>query len=265
MSGLEPRGGGLRRPGPAGRGLVVEDLGDRVVARIDRPATRNAIDADLVAALHALCADLERDPRVLVLTGGDGIFVSGANIAELRQRGRDDALRGINSTLFERVALLPMPTIAAVDGPALGGGAELAYACDLRLGTPRARFGNPEAGLGIMAAAGATWRLRDLVGEPLAKQVLLAGRVLDAQECLTAGLLGDVVEPDALMGAAHALADRVLRSSPLALRLTKLAMRMPPGAHPAFDDVAEAVLFETEDKVERMTAFLDGRSRPDRS
>lgn len=243
------------------RGLRVEDRGDRVVARIDRPQTRNAIDADLVAALHGLCADLEREPRVLVLTGGDGIFVSGANIAELRERRREDALRGINSSLFERVAHLPMPTIAAVDGPALGGGAELAYACDLRIGTPRTRFGNPEAGLGIMAAAGATWRLRDLVGEPLAKQVLLAGRVLDAGECLASGLLGEVVEPDALMGAADALADRVLRSAPLALRLTKLAMRMPPGAHPAFDDVAEAVLFETDEKVERMTAFLERKKR----
>lgn len=247
--------------GSSGRGLHVEDLGDRVVARIDRPATRNAIDADLVAALHALCADLERDPRVLVLAGGEGIFVSGADIAELRARGREDALRGINSSLFDRIAALPMPTVAAVDGPALGGGAELAYACDLRIGTPRARFGNPEAGLGIMAAAGATWRLRDLVGEPLAKQVLLAGRVLDAEQCLGAGLLGEVVEPEDLMGTAHALVDRVLRSSPLALRLTKLAMRMPAGAHPAFDDVAEAVLFETEDKAERMTAFLERRSR----
>ncbi len=248
-------------PSWAPGGLHVEDRDDRVVARIDRPETRNAIDAELVGALHELCADLERRPRVLVLAGGDGIFVSGANIAELRERRREDALRGINSSLFERVAALPMPTIAAVDGPALGGGAELAYACDLRIGTSRARFGNPEPGLGIMAAAGATWRLRDLVGEPLAKQVLLAGRVLDADECLGAGLLGEVVEPDALLDAAHALADTVLRSAPLALRLTKLAMRMPPGAHPAFDDVAEAVLFETDEKVERMTAFLERRGK----
>lgn len=241
--------------------LRVDVRADRVVATIDRPATRNAIDAGLVAELHALCAQLEDEPRPLVLTGGDGIFVSGADIRQLRERRRDDALRGINSGLFERIARLPLPTVAAVDGPALGGGAELAYACDFRIATPRTRFGNPETGLGILAAAGATWRLRELVGEPLAKEVLLAGRVLDAQECRAVRLVSDVVEPGELLTAAHLLVDRILRSDPLALRLTKLALRVPAGAHPAFDDVAQAVLFETEEKQERMTAFLERRSR----
>lgn len=239
--------------------LKVERLDDRVVATIDRPATRNAIDADLVERLHDLCRSLETEPAPLVLAGGDGIFVSGADIGQLRERRRDDALRGINSGLFERIARLPLPTVAAVDGPALGGGAELAYACDFRIATPRTRFGNPEAGLGILAAAGATWRLRDLVGEPLAKEVLLAGRVLDAQECHAVHLVTQVVDPAELLPAAHALVDRVLRNGLLAVRLTKLALRVPAGAHPAFDDVAQAVLFETEEKHERMTAFLERR------
>ncbi|WP_165865700.1 enoyl-CoA hydratase/isomerase family protein [Vallicoccus soli] len=242
--------------------LHVDVREDRVVATIDRPETRNAIDAGLVAELHELCRLLEDEPRPLVLAGGDGVFVSGADIRQLRERRRDDALRGINSGLFDRLARLPLPTVAAVDGHALGGGAELAYACDFRVATPRTRFGNPEAGLGILAAAGATWRLRDLVGEPLAKEVLLAGRVLDAQECLAAHLVTEVVEPADLLPAAHRLVDRVLRSDLLALRLTKLALRVPAGAHPAFDDVAQAVLFETEEKERRMTAFLERRSRP---
>ncbi|PPK94592.1 enoyl-CoA hydratase [Kineococcus xinjiangensis] len=242
-------------------GLVVSDLGDRVLARIDRPATRNAIDAALVDALHALCAELEREPRPLVLTGGEGIFASGADIRQLRERRRDDALRGINSAVFDRVAKLPMPTVAAVDGHALGGGAELAYACDFRVATTRARFGNPETGLGIMAAAGATWRLRELVGEPLAREILLAGRILDAPESLAAHLVTEVVQPEDLLPAADRLVDRILRNGGLAVRLTKLALRMPPGAHPAFDDVAQAVLFETEEKERRMTAFLE-RRRP---
>ena len=178
-------------------------------------------------------------------------------LRELRERTREDALEGINSSLFDRLRRLPMPTIAAVNGPALGGGAELAYACDFRLATPVARFANPEVSLGILAAAGACWRLRELVGEPLANEMLLAGRQLDAAEAFAAGLVNELVEPEALTGRVEALIDDILRGAPLALRLTKLALRTPESAHPAFDNVAEAVLFETADKRERITAFLE--------
>lgn len=237
--------------------LRVEERDDRVVVVLDRPEVRNAIDASMVRELHAVCALLEERPRVLVLTGSGGVFAAGADIRQLRERRREDALAGINSGVFERVARLPLPTVAAVDGHALGGGAELAYACDFRLGTPRARFGNPEPQLGILAAAGASWRLRDLVGEPMAKQVLLAGKVLDGEQALAAGLVSELVEPDELLPAAHALVDRILRSDPLALRLTKLALHAPAGSHPRFDDVAQAVLFESQEKERRMTEFLD--------
>lgn len=239
--------------------LRVEEADDRVVVTLDRSDVRNAIDATMVGELHAVCAALEAQPRVLVVHGAGGVFAAGADIRQLRERRRDDALAGINSGVFERVARLPLPTIAAVDGHALGGGAELAYACDFRIATPRARFGNPEPQLGILAAAGASWRLRDLVGEPLAKDVLLAGRVLDGEEAHRAGLATELVEPEDLLASAHALADRILRSDPLALRLTKLALHAPPGAHPRFDDVAQAVLFESDEKHRRMTAFLEGR------
>lgn len=242
-----------------GRTLRVDEQADRVVATLDRPEVRNAIDAAMVAELHELCASLEAHPRVLVLHGAGGVFAAGADIRQLRERRREDALAGINSGVFERLAALPLPTVAAVDGHALGGGAELAYACDFRIGTPRARFGNPEPQLGILAAAGASWRLRELVGLPLAKEVLLAGRVLDGAQAHGAGLISELVEPDALLPAAHALVDRVLRSDVLALRLTKLALQAPPGAHPRFDDVAQAVLFESEAKHQRMTDFLERR------
>lgn len=242
-----------------GRTLRVDERADRVVATLDRPEVRNAIDAAMVAELHELCASLEASPRVLVLHGAGGVFAAGADIRQLRERRREDALAGINSGVFERLASLPLPTVAAVDGHALGGGAELAYACDFRIGTPRARFGNPEPQLGILAAAGASWRLRELVGLPLAKQMLLAGRVLDGEQALAAGLVSELVEPDALLPAASALVDRILRSDVLALRLTKLALQAPTGAHPRFDDVAQAVLFESEAKQARMTEFLERR------
>jgi enoyl-CoA hydratase len=242
-------------------GLEVERDERRLLVRLNRPDVRNAIDLATVGELHAVCDRLEHDPCVLVLTGAGGIFASGADLRELRERTRHDALAGINSSLFDRVRRLPMPTIAAIDGPALGGGAELAYACDFRIATPTARFANPEASLGILAAAGACWRLRELVGEPLANEMLMAGKVLDAGEALAARLVNSVVPADELMAAADSLVERIGRSDPTALRLTKLALRMPAASHPEFDNVAQAVLFERPEAHERITNFLERRSR----
>ena len=236
--------------------LLVEPRTDRVVVTLHRPEARNAISGRMIAELHQVCEDLERNPRLLLLAGHGKVFAGGADIAELRERGHEEALQGINSRLFERVRGLPMPTVAAVDGWALGGGAELAYACDVRIAGKDAVFGNPEPGLGILAAAGACWRMRELVGESVAKQVLLAGRTLDARAALACGLVMDVVPADRLMADAHALLDRMARCSALALRLTKLVTDAP-GAHPVADDLAQAVLFESPDKKERMTRFLE--------
>ncbi|MFI9554387.1 enoyl-CoA hydratase/isomerase family protein [Nonomuraea endophytica] len=242
--------------------LLVEEKPDRLVVRLHRPEARNAINAEMVGDLHAVCSLLERDPRPLLLTGGNGFFAAGADIAELLERGRDQALQGINSTLFERIRRLPMPTVAAVDGYALGGGAELAYACDIRVAGTEAKFGNPEPNLGIIAGAGACWRLKELVGEPLAKLVLLAGHTIDAQEALSCRLVASVHEPESLEAAAHTLIDRMAKMSPAALRLTKLVLDAPPSAHPVTDHLAQAVLFEDPDKHARMRKFLD-RNRKD--
>jgi enoyl-CoA hydratase/carnithine racemase len=144
------------------------------------------------------------------------------------------------------------------------GGAELAYACDLRIAGPDAKFGNPEPGLGILAAAGACWRLPELVGESVAKQVLLAGRNLDARAALATGLVIDVVAAEALLDEAHSLLDTMARSSATALRLTKLVVDSP-GAHPVTDDLAQAVLFEGQDEHDRMTRFLDRKKNGSRT
>lgn len=241
--------------------LHVEALADRVVVTLDRPEVRNAIDQQMVDELHSVCAELESDPRVLLLIGSGGVFAAGADISQLRDRGHTEALRGINSSVFDRVRRLPMPVIGLIDGFALGGGAELAYACDLRIGTSRVKIGNPEPGLGILAAAGSTWRLAELVGEPVAKQILLAGRILDADEALALHLLSEVVDPDDLLAAGHRLADVICKQAPLAVRLTKAVFHAPREAHPFVDDLAQAVLFETTDKRERMTAFLEKKER----
>lgn len=237
--------------------LMITDGDDRVVVELHRPEVRNAIDRQMVDELHAVCASLEQAPRILILIGSDGVFASGADIAELRERRRDDALAGINSTLFARISALPLPVIAALDGHALGGGAELAFAADFRLGTPRLRLGNPETGLGILPAAGATWRLKELVGEPLAKEILLAGRILSAGEALDVRLVSSLHEPEDLLAAAHDLADRIGRQDPLAVRITKSVFHAPRDAHPVIDQLAQAVLFESEAKFDRMQRFLD--------
>lgn len=241
-------------------GLMVEEGPDRVMVTLNRPEVRNAIDAAMVEGLHLVCGELERRPRCLILTGGTEVFAAGADIAQLRQRDRLDALAGINSGLFARIARLPMPTVAAVAGPAIGGGAELAYACDFRVATPSLKIGNPEGQLGILAAAGAAWRLVELVGEPLAKEILLAGRMLDADDALAVHLVNEIVAPEGLLAAANAWVDRIGRNAPLATRLTKVALHAPRESHPVIDNIAQAVLFETQEKAERMDAFLHRRA-----
>ena len=242
--------------------LRIEDRGTHVLATLDRPEKRNAIDQDLINALHALCAELERDPRTLVLHGAGGDFAAGADIAQLRERRAADARAGINTRAFMRISALPMPVIAALDGYALGGGAELAYAADVRVGTPALRIGNPETGLGILAAAGASWRLRELVGEPLAAEILLTGRILDGAEAFAAGLVTHLLDTGAeALATAEKIAARVAKLDPEATRATKRVLRAPREAHPAIDLAEQATLFESPEKMRRMTEFLERKKK----
>jgi enoyl-CoA hydratase len=242
-------------------GLRIERRADRVVATLDRPEVRNAIDQAMIDELHALCAELEAEPRILILTGAGGAFASGADIAQLRERRGDDARAGINAHAFVRVHALPMPVIAAIDGWALGGGAELAYAADVRIATPGARFGNPETGLGILAAAGASWRLKEIVGEGRAAELLLTGRIIDAEEALAIGLVSALHPAEELLAAAHAVADRIAANDPRATQLTKQVLAAPRDAHPAVDLEAQAELFDSPEKLRRMTEFLEKRAK----
>jgi enoyl-CoA hydratase len=242
--------------------LLIERHDDRVLVTLNRSAKRNAIDLEMVERLRAVCTELEEHPRTLILTGSDGVFAAGADIAQLRARRAEDARRGINATLFIRIHELPMPVIAAIDGYALGGGAELAYAADIRIATPALRIGNPETGLGILAAAGATWRLREIAGDALAADMLLTGRRLTADEALDAGLISAIHPADALLDAAHAIADRIAANDPLATQHTKRALRAPRSEHPHIDGELQAELFESPEKMRRMTAFLERRGSP---
>ena len=241
--------------------LLIDRRPDRVIARLNRPQKRNAIDREMIDALHALCEELESEPRTLILTATGDDFAAGADITQLRARRADDARRGINATAFIRIRELPMPVVAALDGYALGGGAELAYAADIRIATSRLKIGNPEPDLGIIAAAGATWRLREIVGDGLATEMLLTGRVLTADEALSAGLISSIHAPGDLDAAAHTIADRIATADPLAIRHTKSALRASREAHPAIDGELQAELFESPEKMRRMTEFLERKGR----
>jgi enoyl-CoA hydratase len=235
---------------------------DVLLIGIDRPDRHNALDLAMVEEFHTVLDAVRRDPCVLIVySTTPGMFVAGADIGQLRHRGSHDALSGINAELFERLSAHRWPTIAAIDGPALGGGCELALACDFRLATAAARFAQPELQLGIVAGAGANWRLAQIVGLPVARRMLLAGEALSAQEAQSAGLIDQICTSDDLTAAAKALAARIRRASWQALELTKLALKVgrpPTTAH--FDLAAQALLFESKEKYARMDAFLNRRA-----
>jgi enoyl-CoA hydratase len=250
------------------RNLILALDGRLAVLTVNRPEVRNALDMETVAELHhALDEVATAKAGVLIVTGaGDKAFVSGADINAIRARRRDDALASINSRIMSAVESHPAVTIAAINGVALGGGCELAIACDLRIAAEHAIFGQPEPALGIIPGAGATQRLPRIVGLGRAKELVLAGARWDAQRALQAGLVSEVVPAAKLLEAARAMAERVLALGPLAVRLSKMALnassQMPLGAGLVFESTAQAITFESADKMEGTTAFLEKR-KPD--
>ncbi len=243
------------------------DVTDRIATlTINRPEVRNALDRATVAEITAALADLgpRSDVGAVIITGaGDQVFVAGADIRQMRDRRRDDGLLAINSSVFAAVERFPKPTIAAINGHAMGGGCELALACDLRVAADHAKFGQPEVGLGIIPAAGATQRLPRLIGLGRAQQMVLTGDPIDAKTALDWGLVTAVVPAGGLMAAARALASRVLARGPLAIRLAKLALnassRVDLDSGLIIETLAQAICLESEDKQEGTTAFLEKR------
>jgi enoyl-CoA hydratase len=247
------------------RSIRLELDGRVATLTVDRPEVRNALDGETVAEFHAALERVrEAKAGVLIVTGaGDKAFVSGADINAIRARRRDDALASINSRLMAAVEAHEAVSIAAVNGYALGGGCELALACDLRIAAEHAVFGQPEPSIGIIPGAGATQRLPRIVGLGRAKELVLTGARWDARRALEAGLVSEVVPAAELMRAARAMAERVLALGPLAVRLSKLALnasaQMPLFAGLLYESTAQALTFESRDKQEGASAFLEKR------
>lgn len=246
--------------------ILVEVSGGIATLTVNRPEVRNALGLETVEEVHAALQELAArdDVHVLIVTGaGEKAFVAGADIRELRQRGKREGLAGINQALFDALEAFPWPVIAAVNGYALGGGCELALACDIRVAAEEAKFGLPETSLGIIPGAGATQRLPRLIGWSKAKELILTGEIIDAHEAARLGLVSQVVPRSKLIAAARATAEKILARGPLAVRLAKLALNVSAraglDAGLQVERLAQAILYESKDKQEGMTAFLEKR------
>ncbi|MDP7039473.1 MAG: enoyl-CoA hydratase-related protein [Myxococcota bacterium] len=247
--------------------LAVDEQGVALLT-INRPQVRNALNQTMVDEIGAALKSLEGrdDIRTLIFTGaGDKAFLGGADIAELKARDAAAARKRINTNLFAQIERFPMPTIAAVRGFALGGGCELALACDLRICGQGAKFGQPEVALGIIPGAGATYRLPRVVGQALAKELILTGRIFGADEALAMGLVSKVVADDGVLESAYDLAAEINKNGALAVRMAKEALNASGLSSLEEDQLREsemqAVLFEDEDKHQRMQAFLDRKKK----
>lgn len=243
--------------------ILAERRGATLIVTLNAPERRNAIDQEMVDDLHQVLENHWHDEALaaIVITGaGDKAFAAGADIAQLCARTSKDAYKAINSRIFNRIEEFPTPVIAAVRGFALGGGCELAIACDLRVLGTSAKMGQPEVKLGIIPAAGGTYRLPRLIGLGKARELIYTGRIIDAQECLRIGLANEVTADDQVVERALAIAEEIAKNGRLAVRGAKQALNAisrPGNDHAiAFESSIQAVLFDSADKQTRMAAFL---------
>jgi enoyl-CoA hydratase/carnithine racemase len=246
---------------------LVESSRDGHVAllRLNRPEARNALSTE---AMEALAAELERldpDPavRCVVIAGSDEVFAAGADIKAMAERSFEEALRHPAASFWRRLAAIKTPTIAAVSGYALGGGCELALACDMIVAAETAVFGQPEIRLGIIPGGGGTQRLARVVGKQRAMEYVLTGKRFDAKTAHELGLVNEVVEEGNWLEAAMGLARTVAERPPIAARLAKQAVLAAEETALSAGLETERRLYElamaTEDRGEGMRAFLEKR------
>ena len=237
---------------------------------LNRPKAMNALDRQTIEELREVLKDLQQDDEVLglVITGTGRAFCAGADLSGGASKGGNPYL-GTREFVLEAQALtneleaFPHPVLAAVNGFALGGGCELALACDLRIASTDGVFGLPETSLGVIPCFGGTQRLPRLIGTALAKDMIFTARKVKAQEAKDLGLLNDVVEPEALLEAAEAKMKAVIANAPLALKLAKAAINkgqeMPLPLALELEADMTALLGTTKDAVEGGTAFYERR------
>ena len=246
--------------------LKIEEAREGVyLLTINKPASLNALDTAVLGELAAVVEDLRttESVKVLVLTGEGRAFVAGADISEMVSKNPIDGLEfgRLGASVFRAIEQLPFPVIAAVNGFALGGGCELAMACDIRLASAKAKFGQPETGLGIIPGFSGTQRLPRLVGPAKAKELIYTGEIIKADEALRIGLVNGVTEPEALIDEALAMAEKIALQPRQAVALAKKAidagMQTDIDTAIGIENNLFALCFSTEEQKQRMTAFLN--------
>jgi enoyl-CoA hydratase len=249
--------------------LIYEKKGATAYVTINRPKVLNALNRSTMAEIRAAFEDARDDAgvRVVILTGsGEKAFIAGADINELNKlspvEAKEYTHRG--QAVFDLIEHLGKPTIACINGFALGGGCELAMSCTMRLASDNAKLGQPEVKLGIIPGYGGTQRLPRLVGKGMAMQLNLTGEMISAQEALRIGLVNEVTAPADLMPRAEAIAQKIAANAPLAIKYCMEAVNKGMEMTLAEGLFLEATLFAvtcaTEDKKEGTTAFLEKRA-----
>lgn len=252
------------------KNVTLEKDGNIAIITISRPKALNALNSETLKDLDVVINNIENDSNVycVILTGsGEKSFVAGADIAEMKdldsKGGEEFGLLG--NKIFRRLENLDKPVIAAISGFALGGGCELAMACDIRIASEKARFAQPEAGLGITPGFGGTQRLPRIVGLGKAKELIYTCAMVNAEEALRIGLVNKVVPLENLMEEARKMAAAICANAPIAVKLCKDAINrgMQVDIDRAIEVEAEdfGKCFDSEDQVEGMTAFLERRAK----
>jgi enoyl-CoA hydratase len=235
---------------------------------INRPAALNALNVDVLKELASAFTGLQEDETVacVILTGsGAKAFVAGADIAAMQPLDAIDAVKfaRLGHDVLSLIEKFPKPVIAAVNGFALGGGCELAMACDIRIASENARFGQPEVNLGVIPGFGGTLRLARLVGKGRAKEMIFTGDMVNAQEAFRIGLANKVVGLDELLAEANSMALKIASKGPVAVRFAKEAvdsgLEMDLDRAARFEADLFGLCFATADQKEGMQAFLDKR------
>lgn len=252
------------------KNIVLEKRGKIAIISINRPKALNALNSETLRELDCVVDMIAEDDEVyaVVLTGaGEKAFVAGADITEMKDmtvaEGRKFGILG--NKVFRKIESLEKPVIAAVNGFALGGGCELSMACDIRIASTKARFGQPEVGLGITPGFGGTQRLARIAGMAVAKELIFTGNMIKADEALRVGLVNKVVEPDKVLEEALNIANTIAAQAPIAVKYCKAAINrgMQCDIETALMNESELFgeCFATEDQKEGMTAFVEKREK----
>jgi enoyl-CoA hydratase len=248
------------------KNIIYEKSENVCIVTVNRPEVRNALNRETWLELDSAVSSVQKDDeiKVVIITGaGEKAFVSGADINALKERTMLETFTGENQSILNRLANLDKVSIAAINGFALGGGCELAMACDLRVAAENAKLGQPEINLAILPGAGGTQRLSRIVGVAKAKELIFTGDIIDAGEALRIGLVNRVVAPGQAVIAAKEMAQKIVKKGPLAIRFAKTVIDFGSNVNIEsgllMEKLAQTVLFATDDRIEGLTAFLEKR------